>query len=71
MLENLGLSVAALFILGGGTLLFDITPARDSSAIFRMLGGAVALAAGLITAALVLRIKFHWWRIQKQNRQRT
>jgi hypothetical protein len=68
MLENFGLGAAALAIFAGAALLYDAASTPDTNAFFRLLGAAVALAAGLITAALVLRSKLHWRRIQKQNR---
>lgn len=71
MLENFGLSVAAFVTLAGAALLYNASSAHDASAAFQLLGAAVVLTAGLITAGLVLRSKLHWWRIQKQNRQRT
>lgn len=71
MLENLGLFISALSTLYGSALLYDATTSSDISAGFRLLGGAIALAAGLITAAPVLRSKLQWRRIQKQNRPRS
>lgn len=71
MLENFGLSAAALFILGGAFLLLDATSTPDASAPFRLLAGAAVVAAGVIAAALTIRSKLYWRRIQKQNHDRT
>jgi hypothetical protein len=68
MLENFALGVAALAIFAGAALLHDAASTPDTNAFFLLLGAAVVLAAGLITAALVLRSKLHWRRIHKQNR---
>jgi hypothetical protein len=71
MLENLALAVSALCTFYGAARLYYATNSPDSSGTIRLLGGAAALVAGLITATLVLRSKIHWRRIQKQNRERT
>jgi hypothetical protein len=71
MLENLALFVSAFCSLYGAALLYDATTSLDTSAGPRLLGGAVALAVGLITATLVLKSKLHWRRVQKQYRGRT
>jgi hypothetical protein len=68
MLENLALCGSALCILCGTALLYNSTSSLDTSAAFRLLGGSFVLAAGLITATLVLRSKLHWRRIRKQYR---
>jgi hypothetical protein len=71
MLENLGLFAAALCTLFGADLLYDAASAHDQGAAFRLLGGAVALVAGLVTVVLVIRSKLYWRRIRKQYRDRT
>ena len=69
MLENLGLAIATLCTMYGAALLYDAASAYDESSAFRLFGGAVALAGGIITIVLITRSKLHWRRIQKQNRQ--
>jgi len=70
MLENFGLVISFLSILSGSALLYDAATSADANAIFRLLGGAAVLTAGIVTAALVVRSKLHWRQIQKQNRPR-
>jgi len=71
MLENLALTTAALLILAGAALLYDASSTQDVGASYHLLAAAVALTGGLITVVLVTRSKFHWRRIQKQNRDDT
>lgn len=67
MLENFGLAAAAIVTLAGGALLYNAASTSDTNAPLLLLGAAVALAAGLITAALLLKSKLHGWRVQRHR----
>ena len=66
MLENFGLIVAALLALSGAALLISgLSTAPKTDAVLNLVGGAAALAGGVILAVLILRSKLYWRRIHK------
>lgn len=69
MLENLGLILAAICILCGVFLIQDGVAGTTDANPFKLLGGAVILSIGLITASLVAKHKLEWSRTLKKYRQ--
>lgn len=72
MLENLGLVSASLVAMLGAVLLFSGTSsALNENAALSLIGGAAALAGGIIAVVLILKSKLHSRRIERHYRGRT